>query len=351
MAHTVEIGKYKIGREHAPLIVAEISANHNGSLENAIAIVDKAHVAGVHAIKLQTYTADTMTLDVNIPPFLIDNPSSLWYGKSLYKLYQEAYTPWEWHKPIFDHCKKLGLIAFSTPFDRTSFDFLESLNVPCYKTASSEILDHELIHDMAKTKKPLIISTGAATLLEIEEAVKVAKEAGCKDMILLKCTLSYPAKPESMNLVTIPHLEEAFSLPVGISDHSLGIGAAIASISHGACYIEKHMTLSREEGGVDSAFSLEPHEMAMLVEESKRAWLSQGTIHYGPLDSESASYVHRRSLFFVKDIKQGETITREHLRAIRPAAGMHPKHIKDLIGKKAACDVKRATPASWDLIL
>ncbi len=276
----ITIGNKKIGRPHPPFVIAEMSGNHNQSLERALKIVEAAAKAGVHAVKLQTYTADTITIDCDSGAFYIDDPDSLWKGKSLYKLYQQAYTPWEWHEPIFNRCRELGLIAFSTPFDETAVDFLEDMNVPAYKIASFENNHLPLIRKAALTGKPLLISTGMASIAEIDEAVNAARESGCKDIALLKCTSTYPAEPIDTNLRTIPHLRQLFDVEVGLSDHTLGIGAALASISFGATFIEKHVTLSRVEGGVDSSFSLEPSDLEMFVVESKRAWQAIGKIQY-----------------------------------------------------------------------
>ncbi|WP_425058486.1 Pseudaminic acid synthase [Sporomusa carbonis] len=343
--------KLPIGKHNPPFIIAELSGNHNQSLERALAIVEAAAKAGVHALKLQTYTADTMTIDMAEREFFISDDKSLWQGKSLYKLYQEAYTPWEWHKPIFDRCRELGIVPFSTPFDATAVDFLESLDVPCYKIASFENVDLPLIRKVASTGKPIIMSTGMATLAEIDEAVRTAREAGCKDLILLKCTSTYPASPEESNLLTIPHMRELFGCEVGLSDHTLGIGAAVAAVALGATVIEKHLTLSRAEGGVDAAFSLEPDEMKILVEETKRAWQALGKISYGPTEKEKKSLVFRRSLYVVKDMVAGEEFTPENLRAIRPGLGLAPKYYDVLLDKKVTRAVKRGTPVSWDIII
>lgn len=339
-----------IGGEHPPFIIAEMSGNHNQSLERALAIVDAAAAAGVHALKLQTYTADTMTLDLDEREFHISDSESLWNGTSLYKLYQKAYTPWEWHKPIFDYCRKLGIIGFSTPFDSTSVDFLEDLNVPCYKIASFENVDLPLIKKVASTKKPMIVSTGMATIAELDELVTTAREAGCKDMILLKCTSSYPSTPEHSNIVTIPHLQKLFNCQVGLSDHTLGVGVAVAAVALGATVIEKHFTLNRADGGVDVAFSLEPQEMRNLVDESLRAWQGLGYIQYGPTEKEKKSLQFRRSLYIVEDVKAGDMLTEQNVRAIRPGWGLAPKFYDIVLGKKVSCDIKKGTPLSWDLL-
>ncbi|MEH1867860.1 MAG: pseudaminic acid synthase [Nostoc sp.] len=341
----------KIGSSQKPFVIAEMSGNHNLSLERALDIVEAVAKAGVDALKLQTYTADTMTLDINKCDFYIDSPNSLWYGKSLYQLYQQAYTPWEWHKPIFDRCEELGIIGFSTPFDATSVDFLESLNVPCYKIASFENTDLPLISKVASTGKPMIISTGMATISELDETVRTAREAGCQDLILLKCTSSYPATPENTNLLTIPQMRELFNVQVGLSDHTMGIGVAVASVALGATLIEKHFTLCRADGGVDSAFSMEPAEMHQLVIESQRAWQALGNIKYGATEAEKESLLYRRSLYVAKDMKAGEILTPENLRAVRPGLGLPPKFFDIFIGKVVNQNIKKGTPFTWKLVL
>lgn len=339
-----------IGCHYQPFIIAEMSGNHNQSLERALEIVESAANAGAHALKIQTYTADTMTLDINQGEFHISDPSSLWTGNSLYKLYQEAYTPWEWHKPIFDRCQELGIIGFSTPFDESAVDFLESLQVPLYKIASFENTDLPLINKVAQTGKPMIISTGMATIAELDETVRTVREAGCQDLILLKCTSTYPANPENTNLLTIPHLRDLFNVQVGLSDHTMGIGAAIASVALGATIIEKHFTLNRADGGVDSAFSMEPEEMRQLVVESERAWQALGKITYGATEAEKASLKFRRSLYISQDMKKGDVLTPETLKSIRPGLGLPPKYYKILLGKAVKRDVKRGSPVSWELL-
>ncbi len=346
----IDLGNKKIGKDYPPFVVAEMSANHNQSLERALQIVDAAADAGVDALKIQTYTADTMTIDLAQREFFIDDPDSLWKGESLYSLYQKAHTPWEWHRPIFERCRRRGLIYFSAPFDTTAVDFLESLGAPLYKIASFENIDLPLIRKVSETKKPLIISTGMATLSEIGEAVQTVRCAGGKDLILLKCTSAYPADPGLSNLSTLSHMREAFGCLVGLSDHTEGIGVAIASVAYGVSVIEKHFTLNRKEGGVDSAFSLEPHEMKQLVCETKRAWRAMGEVSYGPLGAEMPSLRFRRSLYIVKDMKRGERLTKENLRSIRPGFGLPPKHYEDLLGKKINCNVNRGTPMSWRLL-
>ena len=346
----IVIGGCEVGPGKPPFVIAEMSGNHNQSLERALAIVDAAAKAGAHALKIQTYNADTMTLNLDVGDFLISDKKSLWGGKSLYKLYEEAHTPWDWHKLIIDRCRELGMLAFSTPFDETAVDFLEDLDVPCYKIASFENTDIPLIRKVAITGKPLIISTGMATREELEETVKAAREAGCDDLILLKCTSTYPASPENANILTIPHMRRLFGCQIGLSDHTRGLGVAVASVALGATVIEKHFTLARSDGGVDSEFSIEPDELAMLVRETERAWQSLGTIKYGPTGKEKNSLVFRRSLYAVKDMRKGELFTRDNLRAIRPGYGLPPKYYETLLGKQVLCDVSKGTPVSWDLV-
>jgi len=345
----IAIGGHGIGRGHRPFIIAEMSGNHNQSLDRAIEIVDRAAATGVQAIKLQTYTADTMTIDHDKGEFFIADKSSLWAGTSLYKLYQQAYTPWEWQKTLFERARQHGMICLSTPFDDTAVDFLESLDAPCYKIASFENADIPLIRRVAATGKPIIISTGMATIAELDETVRAAREAGCKDLILLKCTSTYPATPENTNLATIPHLRDLFGCEVGLSDHTTGIGVSVASVALGATVIEKHFTLRRADGGVDSAFSMEPEEMTQLVIETERAWQALGQIEYGPLEAEKKSLQFRRSLYVVKDIAAGEPLTRDNVRAIRPGFGLPPKYIDHILGHRVTVAVKRGTPVSWAL--
>ncbi len=346
----IKIGHYLVETNKRPVIVAEISGNHNHSLERALEIVETAAQVGVHAIKLQTYTADTMTLDIDQGDFFIEDNDSLWRGRSLYDLYKEAYTPWEWHEPIFKRSRELGLFAFSTPFDETAVDFLEMLNVPCYKIASFENTDLPLIRKVASTGKPMIISTGMASVAELDETMRTAREAGCKDIILLKCTSSYPASPEDSNLLTISHMHELFNCPIGLSDHTLGIGAAVASVALGVRFIEKHFTLSRDDGGVDAAFSMEPDEMRQLVIETERAWQALGKVNYGAGEKESKSLKFRRSLYIARDMKAGEALTHENMRIIRPGYGLEPKYYEILLGKKINQNVKKGTPMSWKLV-
>lgn len=346
----ISIGARKIGIDSPPFIIAEMSGNHNQSLDRALEIVEAAAKSGAHALKLQTYTADTMTLNISEGEFFINDPKSLWKGRSLYDLYQEAHTPWEWHKPIFDRCRELGLTCFSTPFDGTAVDFLEGLDVPCYKIASFENTDIPLIRKVAATGKPMIVSTGMATIAELDETVCEARQAGCKDLILLKCTSTYPATPENSNVNTIPHLKELFGCEVGLSDHSMGVGVAVAAVALGAAVVEKHFTLKRSDGGVDSAFSLEPAEMKALVAETERAWQALGKVSYGPSEKEKQSLVFRRSLYITKDLKTGDKLTEKNMRAIRPGYGLASKYFDVLIGKTVNQDVKQGTAMSWDII-
>ena len=334
----------------SPFIIAEMSGNHNQSLERGLAIIEAAANAGVQAIKLQTYTADTMTLDVRGREFEITDVGSLWAGKNLHDLYKMAYTPWEWHAPLLQRAKELGLIAFSSPFDETAVDFLETLNVPCYKIASFENNHLPLIRKVAATGKPIIMSTGMATIAELDEAVTTARKHGCTDLTLLKCTSTYPATPENSNLLTIPHLRDLFHCKVGLSDHTLGIGASIAAVALGATVIEKHFTLSRAEGGVDSAFSMEPAEMAQLVLESQAATLALGQIRYGPTPAEEKSLVFRRSLYVAKNMEAGEIFTQENLRVVRPGKGLSPRYYDTILGKRASIALVKGTPLDWDLV-
>lgn len=327
-----------------------MSGNHNQSLERALQIVDAAAAAGVDALKIQTYTADTMTLDSNSGDFSVTDSSSLWAGKSLYQLYQEAFTPWEWHDPIFKRCKERGIVGFSTPFDETAVDFLEKLEVPFYKIASFENTDIPLIRKVAATGKPMIISTGMASIAELDETVQTAREFGSPEIVLLKCTSAYPAPPSEANLATIPHLQELFQVPVGISDHTLGIGVSLAAVALGACVIEKHFTLCRAEGGVDSAFSMEPAEMMLLVEESRKASAAIGKVWYGVSEKELESRKFRRSLYVVNDMKKGDAFCVDNTRAIRPGFGLSPKQLDVILGRKCSRDIARGTALSWELV-
>ena len=330
-----------------PFIIAEMSGNHNQSLDQAIKIIEAVAESGANALKIQTYTADTMTLNVRCKDFMINDQTSLWNGQSLYELYNQAYTPWEWHEPIFKRAKELGLVPFSSPFDETAVDFLEKLDVPFYKIASFENNDIPLIEKVAATGKPMIISTGMASIAELDETVRAARAAGCNHIVLLKCTSAYPATPENTNILTIPHMRELFDCQVGLSDHTMGIGVAIASVALGATVIEKHFVLDRNEGGVDAAFSIEPNEMKLLVEETERAWKSLGKIKYGPTKSEVGSFQFRRSIYAAEDIKKGETFTSNNIRIVRPGYGIKPKYYKSLLGKKADKDFKFGDPITY----
>lgn len=345
----INIGNRKIGADHPPFVIAEMSGNHNQSLERALEIVEAAAKTGAHALKIQTYTPDTMTLDLDEREFHISDPSSLWTGTSLYKLYGQAYTPWEWHLPIFERARELGLIIFSTPFDDTAIDLLESLEVPCYKIASFENTDLPLIRRVAATGKPMIISTGMASIAELDDTVRAARKAGCKDLILLKCTSTYPATAGNTNILTIPHMRELFGCEVGLSDHTMGIGVSVASVALGATVIEKHFTLNRADGGVDSTFSMEPAEMAQLVVETERAWQALGQVSYGATEAEKKSLVFRRSLYVVQDLKAGDVLTTENVRAIRPGLGLPTKYLEQVLGMKLKQDTKRGTALSWKI--
>jgi len=350
MPGSFKIGSRDIGSDHPPFVIAEMSGNHNQSLDRALAIVDAAAKAGVHALKLQTYTADTMTIDSSGKGFVIEDQKSLWNGDSLHALYRKAHTPWEWHEPIMRRANEHGMLCFSTPFDETAVDFLESLNVPCHKIASFENTDINLIRKVAATGKPIIMSTGMATIGELDESVQAARGAGCRDLVLLKCTSTYPATPENTNLRTIPHLRELFRCEVGLSDHTMGIGASVAATALGATVIEKHFTLRRADGGVDSAFSMEPEEMAALVIETGRAHAALGGIHYGCVEHERSSRALRRSIYIVKDLQPGDVLTRENLRCIRPGLGLPPKNYELLLGRPVKIAVKKGTPAAWNLV-
>ena len=347
----IKIGNKEIGSHSKPFIIAEMSGNHNQSLDRALYLVELAAKSGADAIKLQTYTPDTITLDVYTNEFFINNENSLWKGQSLYDLYKQAYTPWEWHKEKKKKKKKLGILAFSSPFDETDVDFLESLDVPAYKIASCENIDIPLISKVAKTGKPIIISTGMANIAEIDEAVRTIRNEGNNQIILLKCTSSYPSTPENSNLATISHMKELFNTEVGLSDHTMGIGVSIASIAFGATVIEKHFTTARKDGGVDSVFSMEPSEFKMLVEETTRAWQGIGKIKYGPTKSEENSLTDRRSLYVGQDMKAGDIFTKDNLRDIRPGFGLHTRYFDILLGKTIKKDAKKGTALSWDFII
>ncbi|MFC1463144.1 pseudaminic acid synthase [Verrucomicrobiota bacterium] len=346
----ISIADREIGRDRPPFIIAEMSGNHRGSLDRALAIVDAAAKAGVDALKLQTYTPDTMTIDVREGPFVVEAANSQWGGRSLYDLYEEAHTPWEWHGEIFARCREAGIICFSTAFDDTAVDFLEELEVPVHKIASFENCHLPLIRKVAATGKPLIMSTGMASRAELEESVAAARSAGCEEIVLLKCVSAYPAEPRDMNLKTIPDIRDRFGVEVGLSDHTLDTGVSVAAVALGAVAIEKHFTLSREEGGVDAAFSVEPDEMAELVKETRSVWEGLGSVAYGVTAGEKGSVGFRRSVYAVKDIKEGEVLDGECIRVIRPGYGLAPKHYDSLLGSAAARDIARGTPMSWDLV-
>lgn len=341
---TMNIDGVKVGQDYRPFVIVEMSGNHNQSLDRALEIVEAAAKSGAQALKIQTYTADTMTLNIENPDFKIYDKNSLWNGQSLYQLYQQAYTPWAWHKPIFDRARELGMIPFSTPFDETAVDFLEELDVPLYKIASFENTDIPLIKKVASTGKPMIVSTGMATVAELDELVRTARGAGCEDLILLKCTSTYPATPENTNISTIPHMRKLFNVQVGLSDHTMGIGVALASVALGATVIEKHFTLSRADGGVDSAFSMEPDEMKALVIETERAWQALGKVTYGPTEEEKASLKFRRSIYVAKDIKEGEQFTKDNIKVIRPGYGLEPKYYEKVLQTVAKKDLKAGNP-------
>lgn len=348
--NSFRIGSRTVGADAPPLVIAEMSGNHNQSLEQALRIVDAAADAGAHALKLQTYTADTMTLDIADGEFFIADPESLWAGSSLYALYEKAHTPWEWHAPIFQRARERGLLAFSTPFDESAVDFLETLDVPAYKIASFENTDLPLIRKVAATGKPMIISTGMASVGELELSVRTARQAGCRDLVLLKCTSTYPASPLNSHVRTIPHMRELFGCQVGLSDHTMGVGVAVAAVALGATVIEKHFTLDRADGGVDASFSLEPAEMAALVLETERAWQGMGQVRYGVTEAERESLVYRRSLYAVRDIAVGEVLTVDNVRAIRPGLGLSPRHLDAVLGRTACVAIKRGTALAWELL-
>jgi len=347
---SVTIGGREVGPAAEPFVIAEMSGNHDGDLNKALDIVRAAAESGAHAIKLQTYTADTITIDADTPLFRLSAGHSLWADRRLYELYQEAHTPWDWHKPIFELARELGLLAFSSPFDPSAVAFLEDLDVPCYKIASSEIVDLPLIRLAAGTGKPIIISTGMASVGEIHAAVEAARSVGNNQIVVLSCTADYPADPADSNLRGIPVMADTFQTLVGLSDHTMGIGAAVASVAFGACVIEKHVTLSREGGGVDSAFSLEPAELAALVSESRNAWLALGKPRIGARAVEAEGLRFRRSLFVVEDVQAGDPVTAVNVRSIRPAGGLAPDLFDVVVGRVFARSAVKGTPLSWDLI-
>jgi pseudaminic acid synthase len=346
----MQIADFKIGRNNKPFIIAEMSGNHNQSIDRALKIIEVAAKSGAHAIKLQTYTADTITINQRGGLFDIKDNTSLWENRNLYELYEEAHTPWEWHEKLFKCAADNGIICFSTPFDDTAVDFLDNLNAPAHKIASFENIHHPLLKKIAKTGKPVIMSTGACSLSDLAESVKLLKDNGCKDLVLLKCTSNYPSTPENSNLLTIPHLRDLFNCEVGLSDHTMGIGVPIAAVTLGATVIEKHFCLSRAEGGVDSAFSLEPDELKALVIETERAWQSLGVIQYDVQESEKKSLMFKRSIYVVNDVAQGEIFTEKNIRIIRPGDGIHPRYFENIIGKVANQHVTKGTPFSLNMI-
>jgi N-acetylneuraminate synthase len=347
----VRVGPHSIGREYPPFVIAEMSGNHNGDLDRALAIVDAVADSGAQALKIQTYTADTITIDADGPAFRVEDGHGLWGGRTLHQLYDEAHTPWDWHRPIFDRARQRGLVPFSSPFDPTAIELLEGLGVELYKTASAEIVDLPLIRQVARTGKPIVMSTGMATLREVAAAVEAAAGAGCTDLVLLACTASYPAQPADARLHNIGLLAEAFGVPVGLSDHTLGVAVSVAAVALGAVCLEKHVTLDRADGGVDSAFSLEPAELARLRSESEAAWqAARSPRQIGPTESEQAVLRLRRSLYVVQDVRAGDEVTEQNVRSIRPAGGLPPDEISTVLGRRFSRDVSRGTPLAWDLV-
>jgi pseudaminic acid synthase len=346
----IKIGDREVGRNARPYLIAEMSGNHNQSLDRALEIVDAAAASGADAVKLQTYTADTMTLNVRAPGFVIEDPNSLWAGRQLWELYDEAHTPWDWHKPIMDRAASHGMHCFSSPFDETAVDFLDDLGVPAFKIASFEMTDLPLIRKVARTGKPMIISTGMGSVAEIDEAVRTAKDAGNDQIIILKCTSTYPATPENTNISTIPNMREAFGVEVGLSDHTMGCGVSVGAVSLGAVLIEKHFTLRRADGGVDSTFSMEPEEFQRLRDETERAWQALGRVTYGGTKAEEKSRAFRRSLYIARDMAAGDELTPETMRIIRPGFGLPPKFYDQMLGKRVKHAVTAGTPVSWDVV-
>ena len=344
----IEIDGRKIGQKHPPYIIAEMSANHNGSLETAFRIIEEAKKAGADALKIQTYKPDTITLNSDLPDFQIHG--GLWDGKTLYELYEWAHTPWEWHKPLFEHAAKTGITIFSSPFDNTAVDLLEDLNAPAYKIASFEAVDLQLIQYVANTGKPMIISTGMANAEEIEEAIDAARQGGCRELAILHCVSGYPAPAEDYNLRTVPDMISRFGLITGLSDHTLDNTTAIASVALGASIVEKHFTLNRSGGGPDDSFSLEPDDLAALCRDSKTAWQALGQVDYGRKSSEEGNVQFRRSLYFVKDLKAGDVITADVVRSVRPGYGMAPKYLKKIIGVRLRGDVRACTAVTKERI-
>jgi N-acetylneuraminate synthase len=349
MSGFIEINGRYVGSDYPVYVVAEMSANHNQDFDQAVKIIEAAKESGADAIKLQTYTPDTMTIDCDREPFVIGE-GTIWEGRNLYDLYGEAYTPWDWQPRLKEIANELGLHLFSTAFDETAVEFLEGMDVPVYKVASFENVDLPLLRKIGQTDKPIIMSTGMATLAEIDEAVRTIRAVGGEQLALLKCTSAYPAPPAEMNLRTIPHLAEAFDVPVGLSDHTLDIAVPVAAVALGACIVEKHFTLSRDKPGPDSAFSLEPSEFKAMVDAVRTVERALGTVQYGVGKREAASRVFRRSLFAVQDVETGEAFTLENVRSIRPGYGLHTRHLCDVIGRRATQSIERGTPLTWDLI-
>ena len=347
----VRVGPHSIGRKYPPFVIAEMSGNHNGDLDRALAIVDAVADSGAQALKIQTYTADTITIDADGPAFRVEDGHGLWGGRTLHQLYDEAHTPWDWHRPIFDRARDRGLLPFSSPFDPTAVELLEGLGVELYKTASAEIVDLPLIRQVARTGKPIVMSTGMATMREVAAAVEAAAGAGCTELVLLACTASYPAEPADARLHNIGLLADAFGVPVGLSDHTLGVAVSVAAVALGAVCLEKHVTLDRNDGGVDSAFSLEPAELARLRSESEAAWqAARSPLQIGPTESEQAVLRLRRSLYVVQDVRAGDEVTEQNVRSIRPAGGLPPDEISTVLGRRFSRDVSRGTPLAWDLV-
>ncbi len=347
--HAINIAGRQVGPGAPVYIIAELSANHGQKFDEAVRLVEAAHAVGADAVKLQTYTADTLTLACDRPEFKIGK-GTIWEGRTLHDLYQEAYTPWDWQPKLKQRATELGMHCFSSPFDPTAVDFLEQMGVPAYKVASFELVDHGLIERCAATGKPLIMSTGMATRTEIEEAVAAARRAGATQIALLKCTSGYPAPVDEMNLRTIPDMMQSFDLPIGLSDHTLDVAVPVAAVALGACILEKHLTLRRSDGGPDAAFSLEPAEFRLMVEQVRITERALGRVNYEVSSKESASRVFRRSLFVVENVRAGEVFTEKNVRSIRPGAGMPPKHLGEILGRHAAKDVERGTPLAWELI-
>lgn len=346
----IDLPGHRVGPDETPFVIAEVSGNHNGSLDRALEIIDAIAASGAQAVKFQTYTADTLTIDADGPRFRIREGHDLWGGRTLHDLYAEAHTPWEWHAPMFERAREHGLLPFSSPFDPTAIELLESLDCPVYKIASAELVDLPLIREVASTGKPMIISSGMATIGEIDAALTAARDGGCTQMVLLACTASYPADPADARLLSIPTLREAFGIPIGLSDHTAGIGVSVAAVALGAVALEKHVTLRRQDGGVDSDFSLEPDELAALVRETAAARLAVAPPRFGPTEAEMDTLALRRSLYVVADVRAGDEVTRENVRSIRPAGGIPTDEITTVLGRRFATDVARGTPLTWDLV-